>query len=237
MRLTGKIALVVGGTSGIGLAAVQRLIHEGAHVVALGRRVAEVGEPLLADVERLDDLTRAMDEIRSRHGHLDVLVIAAGVSNAPEIDQLDVAAYDALMNVNCRGATFAFVYALPILSRGASVVFVGSVGGRKGQPGDPLYAASKAFIRGFVRSAGTSPQLLARGIRVNTVAPGPIETPLTAPATADPAARAWVEERLVPMRRWGHADEVAAAIAFLASDDASFTTGAELTVDGGMAHV
>lgn len=115
------------------------------------------------------------------------------------------------------------------------MVFVGSVAGRKGQPGDALYAGSKGFIRAFVRSAGTDPKLLARRIRVNVVSPGPIDTPLSRDAVANPDARAYVEN-IVPMHRWGRAEEVARAIAFFASDASSFTTGAELTVDGGFAH-
>ncbi len=173
MRFSGKIALVVGGTSGIGLSTVRRLGDEGAHVIALGRRRAELGEPLVADVARPYDLARAMSEIRARHGRLDVLVIAAGVSNAPEVDRLDVAAYDALMDVNCRGATFAFVHALPILSRGAAVVFVGSVGGRKGQPGDPLYAATKAFIRGSSAAPGPRPRFWPAASGSTALPPGP----------------------------------------------------------------
>jgi NAD(P)-dependent dehydrogenase (short-subunit alcohol dehydrogenase family) len=130
-----------------------------------------------------------MDQVRGRHGRLDVLVVNAGVSSAPAISDLDLDHYDALMDVNCRGATFTFVHALPLLAEGAPVVFVGSVGGRKGQPGDALYAGSKGFVRAFARSAGTDPTLLARGIRVNVVSPGPIETPLTHAATADPEVR------------------------------------------------
>ncbi len=118
----------------------------------------------------------------------------------------------------------------------ASVVFVGSVAGRKGQPGDALYAGRKGFLRAFVRNAGTDPTLSARRFWVNSVAPGPIATPMTAPAVQEPAVSAYVEG-LIPLRRWGRAEEVAAAILYLASDAASFTTGAELTVDGGMAHV
>ena len=177
-----------------------------------------------------------MADVQRRHGRLDVLVVSAGVSNAPAIAELDLVRYSALMDVNVKGATFTFVRALPLLADGASVVFIGSVGGRKGQPGDPLYAGSKAFVRAFARSAGTDPELLRRKIRVNCVSPGPIETPLTHEATDNPEVRAYVEERLVPMKRWGRAEEVAEAVLFLASNAASFTTGAELTVDGGMAH-
>jgi NAD(P)-dependent dehydrogenase (short-subunit alcohol dehydrogenase family) len=246
MKLAGKNALVTGGTSGIGLATSMRLAREGAHVVVVGRegtRLHEAaralegrGEALAADVSRPESIAAAMEKVRARHGRLDVLVVNAGVSNAPAVGALDPARYDALMDVNCKGATFTFVHALPLLAEGASVVFVGSVGGRKGQPGDALYAGSKGFIRAFARNAGTDPELLRRKIRVNVVSPGPIETALTHEATSRPEVRAYVEEQLVPMRRWGQADEVAEAILFLASSASSFTTGAELTVDGGMAH-
>jgi NAD(P)-dependent dehydrogenase (short-subunit alcohol dehydrogenase family) len=166
---------------------------------------------------------------------LDILVVNAGVSNAPPLHALSPQAYDALMDVNCKGAVFTFVSALPLLADGAAVIFVGSVAGRKGQPGDALYAGSKGFIRAFARNAGTDPDLLRRRIRVNMVAPGPIDTALTAAATSDPAISAYVEG-LVPMQRWGRPEEVADAILFLASDASRFTTGAEITVDGGMAH-
>jgi NAD(P)-dependent dehydrogenase (short-subunit alcohol dehydrogenase family) len=245
MRLSGKIALITGGTSGIGLAAAQRLAEDGAHAIVAGRDCARLqaaadvlgarGEAIAADVADPDSLAGLMAQIRQRHGRLDVLVVNAGVSNAPPVGDLTPESYAGLMDVNCRGAVFSFVHALPLLAEGASVVFVGSVAGRKGQPGDALYAGSKGFIRAFARSAGTDPDLLRRRIRVNVVAPGPVDTALTAAATADPAISAYVEG-LIPMRRWGRAAEVAEAILFLASDASSFTTGAEITVDGGMAH-
>jgi len=244
MHLSGKIALVTGGTSGIGAAAVRRLASEGARVVVVGRegtrlreatKGIERAEPIAADVANVDAVARLMTEVKVRHGHLDVLVINAGVSNAPPIGVLDRASYDALMDVNCKGAVFTFVHALPLLAEGASVVFIGSVAGRKGQPGDPLYAGSKGFLRAFARNAGTDPELMRRKIRVNIVTPGPIDTPLTAAATADAQIRAYVEG-LIPMGRWGKAEEVAEAILFLGSRASSFTTGAEITVDGGMSH-
>ena len=246
MELAGKIALITGGTSGIGLASALRLARAGAFVIAVGRsgpRLAAAaealgasGEVLAADVADPEQIARAMAEVRARHGRLDVLVVNAGVSNAPEISALTGARYDALMNVNVKGATFAFVHALPLLAEGASVIFIGSVGGRKGQPGDALYAGSKGFVRAFARTAGTDPALLSRKIRVNCLSPGPIETPLTYDATSRPEVRAYVEDQLVPMKRWGRAEEVAEAVLFLASNASSFTTGADLTVDGGMAH-
>lgn len=244
--IAGRVALVTGASSGIGYATALRLADAGAHVIAVGRdhdRLGAVvndlgkrGEAIAADVSQPVQLADLMTGIEERHGCIDILVISAGVSNAPDIARLDLSAYDRLMDVNVKGTVFIFVNALPLLADGASIVFVGSVAGRKGQPGDPLYAGSKGFIRAFARNAGTSPDLMTRRIRVNVVSPGPTETALTEGATADPGVRAYVEG-LIPMRRWGRPEEIAEAILYLASPASAFITGADLTVDGGMAHV
>lgn len=244
--LAGHVAMVTGGSSGIGRATARRLAQAGATVIAMGRdegrleavraELGASGETIVADLAQPATLAQAMADVTDRHGRLDILVINAGVSNAPDITDLDLQSYDRLIDVNVRGAVFTFVNALQFLADGASVVFVGSVAGRKGQPGDALYAGSKGFIRAFARNAGTAPELMARRIRVNVVSPGPVETPLTAAATNNSEIRSYVEG-LIPMRRWGRAEEIAEAIFFLASPASSFTTGADLTVDGGMSHV
>jgi NAD(P)-dependent dehydrogenase (short-subunit alcohol dehydrogenase family) len=169
--------------------------------------LGERGESHGCDIADPSDIARLMSAIKASRGHIDILVISAGVSNAPDIGDLTTAAYARLMDVNCRGAVFTFVEALPLLVDGGSVVFVGSVAGLKGQPGDALYAGSKGFIRALALNAGTDPSLMARNIRVNVVSPGPTETPLTQAATADDDIRAYVEG-LIPMaagaarRKW-----------------------------------
>ncbi|HEY0250008.1 MAG TPA: SDR family oxidoreductase, partial [Kofleriaceae bacterium] len=189
MQLSGKIAFITGGTSGIGLATAARFVAEGARVAIFGRpgprlEAARVhGLAFAGDVRCSADLATALASTREQLGPIDVLVCAAGVSNAPAIGELTDAHYDDLMDTNCRGTVFAVRHALPRLANDAAIVVVGSVGGAKGQPGDALYAGSKGFVRAFARSAGTDPELLRRGIRVNCVSPGPIDTPLTHEAT------------------------------------------------------
>ncbi|BEU27501.1 SDR family oxidoreductase [Paraburkholderia sp. 22B1P] len=243
--IKGRVVLVTGATSGIGRETSLKLVQSGAYVLAVGRdreradglarELGRSGECIVADISQPGDITRIMNEVRARHCELHGLVISAGVALQTGLDALDAQAYDQLMNVNVKGAAFTFARALPVLAQGASCVFVGSVAGRKGQPGDALYAGSKGFIRAFARNLGTSPELIQRRIRVNVVSPGPIDTPLTAEATSNSSVSEYVEG-LIPMRRWGRASEVADAILFLLSDASSFTTGAEITVDGGMAH-
>jgi NAD(P)-dependent dehydrogenase (short-subunit alcohol dehydrogenase family) len=243
--LRGRVIFVSGATSGIGRETALKLVEAGAYVVASGRdserskaladELGASGECIEGNVAQPEDIDRIMKAVSARYRALDGLVINAGVAPQTSLEALDTETYDQLMDVNVKGATFTFARALPLLAEGASCVFVGSVAGRKGQPGDALYAGSKGFVRAFARNLGTSPDVLRRGIRVNVVSPGPTETPLTARATMDPAVREYVEG-LIPMHRWGHASEVADAILFLLSDASSFTTGAEITVDGGMAH-
>lgn len=243
-RLDGKIALVTGGTSGIGLATVRLFLAEGAKVALTGRdeaRLAELGaefgpEVLVlgadaADLAQMEGVARAIEE---RWGALDVVFANAGVFRATGAGTYDPATVDLLLSVNVKGVLNTVQSTLPLLRKGASVVFTSSTVDDLGSPGMAVYAATKAAVRSLARTL--SAELVDRGVRVNVVAPGPIETPIWNrsgfPAEIIPAMADGIRQTN-PMKRFGTAEEVARAALFLASDDSSYMLGERLAVDGG----
>ncbi|MGH8228449.1 MAG: SDR family oxidoreductase [Steroidobacteraceae bacterium] len=246
-RFNERVAVVIGGNSGIGLASAQAFAREGAHVVITGRDTAtldlaarSIGGDVLALASDMTDLAAIdalMRQIVARHGRIDVLFVNAGAGAFIPIEAVTEQDWDRLMAVNLKGVFFTVQKALPLMSRGAAIVLNASIGWKKGIPTGSVYAASKAGVRALGRNFAA--ELVARGIRVNVVSPGPVETPIigrTAGLTPEsiPALR---EEmiRNTPMRRMGEPEEVARAALFLASDEASFITGVDLLVDGGAA--
>jgi NAD(P)-dependent dehydrogenase (short-subunit alcohol dehydrogenase family) len=247
-RLEGKVAVVTGGNSGIGLASAKRLHEEGARVVITGRdrrtldaAVSAVGAGTVAiqtDVSKLEDIDRLFSVVESKLGKIDVLFANAGVAKFAPYSASQAAVFDELFATNVKGAYFTLQKALPHLNDGASVILNTSVAGSKGTENTGIYAATKAAVRSFARTAAA--ELQGRNIRVNAIAPGPIATPIF-------GRLGMTEEQVqgfqasisasVPMRRIGRAEEIASAVAFLASDDASYITGVELNVDGGMANL
>jgi NAD(P)-dependent dehydrogenase (short-subunit alcohol dehydrogenase family) len=247
-RLDGKVAVVTGGSSGIGLASAKRLHEEGARVVITGRdrrtldaAVSAVGAGTVAiqsDVSKLEDIDRLFSVVESKLGKIDVLFANAGIAKFAPYSASQAAVFDELFATNVKGAYFTLQKALPHLNDGASVILNTSVAASKGNENTGIYAATKAAVRSFARTAAT--ELQGRNIRVNAVAPGPIATPgfgrLGMTEEQVQAFQASISAS-VPMRRIGRAEEVASAVAFLASDDASYITGVELNVDGGMANL
>ena len=247
-KLEGKVALVTGGSSGIGLAIAQRFGREGAFVFVTGRRRAELEkaakligpEPaaIRADVASLEDLDKVYQEIKQRKGRLDVLVANAGGGTFAPIGAISEEHFDQTFGTNVRGTLFTVQKALPLLSEDASIILIGSTAGSEGIAAFGVYAATKAAIRSFARTWATD--LKERKIRVNVISPGPIETPGLAGLAPDDVSRerlytAFVEQ--ISLGRLGQPDEVAKVASFLASDDASFVNGIELFVDGGAAQV
>lgn len=247
-RFAGKIAVVTGGNSGIGLASAKRLHQEGARVVITGRdarsldsAVGEIGAGSLAvqsDVSKLEDIDRLYAFVASRLGKIDVLFANAGVAKFAPYSVSQAALFDELFAINVKGVYFTLQKALPHLNEGASIILNTSVVASKGSENMGIYAATKAAVRSFARTAAS--ELKDRNIRVNAVAPGPISTPIFGRSglTEEQIAgfEAGISDR-VPMRRMGRPEEIANAVAFLASDDASYITGVELNVDGGMANL
>jgi len=248
MRLEGKVALITGGTSGIGLATAKQFVDEGASVYVTGRRdkelaaaVKEVGKNVTGiqgDVSNLGDLDRLFAQIKREKGKLDIVFANAGVAKFAAFGTITEELYDWTFDINVKGLLFTVQKALPFLPDGASIILNSSVVGSKGLPINSVYSATKAAIRSFARTWTTD--LKDRRIRVNAVSPGSIDTPglsglLGSSETGQ--QRLKMISNNVPLGRLGTPDEIAKAVVFLASDDASFVTGAELFVDGGFAQV
>ncbi|XAZ21250.1 SDR family oxidoreductase (plasmid) [Sinorhizobium sp. B11] len=247
-KLEGKVALITGGSSGIGLAAATRFVEEGAHVFITGRGQAdlekaerELGRNVTAlqgDIANLDDLDRIYARITSDLGGLDIVVANAAFVELVTLAESTPEHFDKTFNVNVRGTFFTVHKALPLLREGGSIVLVTTSGHVKGVPMYGTYLATKAALRSYARSWAA--ELTGRKIRVNTISPGPIETPIIdkqfqTKEEADGLRAAF--RSAIPLGRLGEADEVAAAILHLASDDSSFTTGADLFIDGGLSQV
>jgi NAD(P)-dependent dehydrogenase (short-subunit alcohol dehydrogenase family) len=249
LRLANKVALVTGGNSGIGFATAQRFLAAGAQVVITGRNtkaldeaVAALASPhisaLVADAGSPAAMQRVFAEVKARFGRLDILFLNAGIAPVAPLEQMTEAAYDELFATNVKGVFFAVQKALPVLAAGASVIINSSTVNTKGMPGFVAYAATKAAVRNFAR--GMSAELAPRGIRVNTVSPGPIGTPLWGKVglTAEQAQAAGEQiVKNVPAGRFGTAEEIADAVVFLASDESKYVVGTDLYVDGGMGQV
>jgi NAD(P)-dependent dehydrogenase (short-subunit alcohol dehydrogenase family) len=247
-QLDSKTALVTGGTSGIGRAIAIRLAGEGAHVFVTGRQqpqlqalVDELGDKVTGirgDISNLDDLDRVYAAIAERGDGLDIVVANAGGGTFATLEELKPEDFDHTFGINVRGTVFTVQKALPLLNPGAAVVITGSTSASRASAAFGVYSASKAAIRQFSRVWAV--ELAERGVRVNTVTPGPTETPGLAGLAADPVeARALLdaEARRVPLGRLGQPAEIADAVLFLVSPQATFVTGAELFVDGGESQV
>ncbi|MFG3253815.1 SDR family NAD(P)-dependent oxidoreductase [Streptomyces sp. NPDC048172] len=246
--LEGKTALVTGGAGGIGLASATRLAEEGAHVFITGRRKDELeaaagkigpaATPVVGDIADPADLDRLYATVSSRGAGLDVLFANASVAEFMPLAEITEEHFDTLFGINARGTLFTVQKALPLLNEGASVILNGSTNVDAGAEAFGVYAATKAATRSFARTWAN--ELKGRGIRVNTVTPGPTDTPGLAGLDPAPDKATGFRGHLatqVPLGRLGRPEEVAAAVAFLASDQSSFTTGASLYVDGGMNQI
>ena len=247
-KLEGKIALVTGGNSGIGLATAKQFVNEGAYVFITGRRepelaaaVKEIGRNVTGvqgDVSNLDDLDRLFGQIKREKGKLDIVFANAGVAEYALFGTITEEHYDSIFGINVKGLLFTVQNALPLLPDGASIILNASIVASKGLSMNSVYSATKAAVRSFARTWTTD--LKDRRIRVNAVSPGPIETPGLNDLVASTGAG---EKRLkmisnnVPLGRLGTPNEIAKAVVFLASDDSSYVTGTELFVDGGFAQV
>jgi len=247
-RLAGKVAVITGGNSGIGLAAAKRFVSEGAYVFITGRRQDELDKAVATlgsgargvqgDVSNLDDLDRLFATVRAEKGHVDVLFANAGIGGMSPLGSIPEDQFDKIFDVNVKGTLYTVQKALPLMRSGGSIILTGSTTGSMGTPAFSVYSATKAAIRNFARSWALD--LKGTGIRVNVLSPGATTTP----GLLNGLARTGMQEALLaslasqaPLERLGSPDETAAVALFLASDESSFMMGGEVFVDGGMAQV
>src|ERR1700685_2402280 len=247
-KLDGKIALITGGNSGIGLATAKRFVQEGAYVFITGRTQAKLDQAvqqvgsnvtgIQGDVAKLADLDRLFAQIKKEKGKLDIVFANAGIAKYAQLGTIDEEHYDSIFDGNVKGVLFTVQKALPLMPDGGSIILNASVVGSKGMPSNSVYAATKAAIRSFARTWTTD--LKDRRIRVNAVSPGAIDTPglteLLGSSQVGEQRRKMLSTS-IPLGRLGTPDEIAKAVVFLASDDSSYVSGVELFVDGGFAQV
>jgi NAD(P)-dependent dehydrogenase (short-subunit alcohol dehydrogenase family) len=244
-RYQDKKAVIIGGTSGMGLATAKMLLDGGARVLVTGRSQAgldsarkELGAGAIvvsSDARSLTDIDALASRVKAEFDAFDLLFVNAGFSTRAPLESVTEAIYDEMFNLNAKGPFFAVQKLAPLIGRGGSVVLTTSIANVKGMPGNATYSAAKAALRSFARVLAT--ELLPMEIRVNAVSPGPIDTPIIGKVFGDMAAQ--IKEQMkgmVPMQRWGTSEEIAKAVLFLAFD-ATFTTGAELPVDGGWSQL
>jgi len=247
-KLEGKVAVITGGNSGIGLATAIEFAREGASVVISGRdsktletAAKQIGGDVLtvvSDVSRLADIDKLIASVNQKYGRIDVLFVNAGVAKFAPMETFTEAQFDEMVNINFKGAFFTVQKALPLLQKGASVIFTTSVANEIGMATSAVYAATKAAVRSLARTM--SGELIAKGIRVNAVQPGPIQTPIfgrTGMSAEEVSGMVKNITAMVPLGRIGASEEVAKAAVFLASSDSSFTLGAEIPVDGGLSQL
>jgi NAD(P)-dependent dehydrogenase (short-subunit alcohol dehydrogenase family) len=247
-RLEGKVAVITGGNSGIGLATAQRFLEEGARVAISGRNqktlaeaVQKLGKDVLAiqaDTAQLDEVEKFLGEVSRKFGKIDVLFINAGVAKFAPLTETPEALFDEQFDINVKGAYFTIQKAVPHLNDGASIILNTSVAGSTGTPATSAYSATKAALRSLARTVAA--ELVERNIRVNAVAPGPIVTPIFGrTGLPQQVIEDWSKDLVgkVPMKRFGQPEEVAGVVTFLASRDSSYVTGVEINVDGGLGQL
>jgi NAD(P)-dependent dehydrogenase (short-subunit alcohol dehydrogenase family) len=246
-RLEGKIAVITGGSSGIGFATAQQFVNEGAYVFIMGRgqsevdaavrRIAKNVSGLHGDVSNLEDLDRLYNTVKQQKDRIDVLFANAGILEFAPLGSITEFHFDKSFDINVKGLLFTVQKALPLFQDGGSIILTASVNASKGFEATSVYSATKAAIRSFARS--WSVDLKHRKIRVNAISPGPIDTPMTRSMIQGESGEQLKNKLLstMPLGRMGNPDEIAKAVSFLASDDSSFVTGIELFVDGGQAQI
>lgn len=247
-RFNGKVAVITGGNSGIGLATAKELATNGAKVVIAGRdqktldeTVQSIGENAFAvktDVTNLDEITNLFEQTNRKFGKVDILFVNAGIGKFASVEQSDESLFDEIVSINLKGSYFTVKNGLQYLNDGASIVFTTTVAAKKGLAGASVYGAAKSALHSLTKIFAA--ELVGRKIRVNAVSPGPIETPIFGRMGIPAENQQMTKDALasqVPMKRLGTAEEVAKTVAFLASDDSSYITGIEIDVDGGMGQL